>query len=106
MWTAFSALGKNCVDSSHLDGERTFYRFRTEVISVGQLICVHDILFGKGRTSITTTVFSVPCTCYPSVQMLNARKYSLKMTPRCKKFKDTMLKVLKQMINAFDQWMQ
>ncbi|KAF8796529.1 hypothetical protein HNY73_000894 [Argiope bruennichi] len=31
--TAFSALGKNCVDSSHLDGQETFSRFRTEVIS-------------------------------------------------------------------------
>ncbi|KAF8794509.1 hypothetical protein HNY73_002484 [Argiope bruennichi] len=47
--------------------------------------------FGTGTTSIPSTVFSVPCTCYPSAPMLDARKYSIKMT-KYKKFKDTMLK--------------
>ncbi|KAF8792444.1 hypothetical protein HNY73_004036 [Argiope bruennichi] len=70
------ALGKSCVDSSHLDVEGTFSRFRTEVISGGQLTCVHAVLFDKDKTSITRTVFSVPCTCYPSELMLDARKYS------------------------------
>ncbi|KAF8793630.1 hypothetical protein HNY73_001682 [Argiope bruennichi] len=35
---AFSALDKNCVDSSHLDAQGTFSRFRTEVISVNNLL--------------------------------------------------------------------
>ncbi|KAF8763811.1 hypothetical protein HNY73_021950 [Argiope bruennichi] len=90
---AYSALGKNCVDSSHLDGQETFFSwFRTEVVSDGQLICVHAILLDKGTTSITSTVFSVPCTCYPSAPILDARKYSLKMTSKYKKFKDVRLK--------------
>ncbi|KAF8794057.1 hypothetical protein HNY73_002079 [Argiope bruennichi] len=32
--TAFSALGKNCVISSHLDGQATSSQFHTEVISM------------------------------------------------------------------------
>ncbi|KAF8790706.1 hypothetical protein HNY73_005687 [Argiope bruennichi] len=31
--TTFSDIAKNCVDSSHLDGQGTSSRFRTEVIS-------------------------------------------------------------------------
>ncbi|KAF8793762.1 hypothetical protein HNY73_001804 [Argiope bruennichi] len=63
--TAFSALGEKCVDSSHLDGQGTFSLFRTDAISGGQLTCVNAVLFDKGTTSITSTFFSVPCTCYP-----------------------------------------
>ncbi|KAF8795869.1 hypothetical protein HNY73_000320 [Argiope bruennichi] len=48
--TAFSALGKNCVDSSHLEGQISS-RFHTKVISVGQLTYVHAILFSKDKTS-------------------------------------------------------
>ncbi|KAF8784983.1 hypothetical protein HNY73_010585 [Argiope bruennichi] len=43
----------------------------------GQLTCVQTVLFDKRTTSITSTVFSVPCTCYPSALMLDAKKYSL-----------------------------
>ncbi|KAF8782196.1 hypothetical protein HNY73_012516 [Argiope bruennichi] len=67
-------------------------RFRKEVISGGQLACVHAVLFYKSMMSIAITVFSVPCTCYPSAPLLYARKYSLKMTSMYKKFKGTMLK--------------
>ncbi|KAF8784424.1 hypothetical protein HNY73_010103 [Argiope bruennichi] len=88
--TAFLSLGENCVDSRHLDGQGTFSRFRKEVISGGQLPCVHAALFDKGPTSIASTVFSVPCKYYPSAPMLHTRKYSLKVISKYKKFKDTV----------------
>ncbi|KAF8790707.1 hypothetical protein HNY73_005687 [Argiope bruennichi] len=91
--TTFSDIAKNCVDSSHLDGQGTSSRFRTEVISGGQLICV------QSAASITSTVFSVPCTCYPSVPMVDERKYSLKMTSKYKELKDTP-----QILNIGDVW--
>ncbi|KAF8794507.1 hypothetical protein HNY73_002482 [Argiope bruennichi] len=89
--TTFSALDKNCVDSSHLDSQGTFSRFCTEVISfsIGRRTYQCPCRFDTGTTSIPSTVFSVPCTCYPSAPMLEAIKYSIKMT-KYKKFKDTM----------------
>ncbi|KAF8794341.1 hypothetical protein HNY73_002332 [Argiope bruennichi] len=61
------------------------------VMPVVDNLRVHAVLFDKGTTSSTGTVFSVPCTWYPSAPMLDARKY-FKMTSKYKKFQDTMLK--------------
>ncbi|KAF8778351.1 hypothetical protein HNY73_015082 [Argiope bruennichi] len=97
---AFSSLGKNCVDSSHLDGQGTFSLFRTEVISffLGWATYVFmPFCLTKIRRQ-SPVLF--PCTCYPSAPMLDARKYSLKMASKFKKFKDAMLKGLKQVITA------
>ncbi|XP_055954156.1 uncharacterized protein LOC129990767 [Argiope bruennichi] len=90
--TVCSALCKNCVDNSFLDGQGSLSRFRREARSGGQLVRVHAVLFDKGTTSLTNNVFPVPCLCYTSAPMLDARKYSLKMTLTHKKFKDTMLR--------------
>ncbi|KAF8794424.1 hypothetical protein HNY73_002407 [Argiope bruennichi] len=68
---AFSALGKNWVDSSYLDDQGTFFRFRTEAISDGQLTRVHAVVFDKGTPSVTIAAFSVLCTCCPSAPMLD-----------------------------------
>ncbi|KAF8794316.1 hypothetical protein HNY73_002308 [Argiope bruennichi] len=90
--TAFSTLGEDCVDSSHLDGQATSTRFRTEVISGVRLTCVHAVCLTKARrqSPVLLTQFHVLAIHLRQCWM----RGSILMTSKYKEFKGTVMNTI------------